>query len=137
MADQTVKNDVKAKKITLPQFFILQNFKKFLRADPELWWCAIFRSRIAHLSWTNFFKYKTLLLLSFTYWPFPFCKVLPVNRQLCRCTICGPKMAHFPPKTFFRKPVNEPCFFHSCQSTCQEWWLKNTEISLAKSHFWL
>ena len=44
---------------------------------------------------------------------------------------------------FFRKPVNEPCFFHWCLSTCQKsksdinllvkyWQLKNTEISLAK-----
>ena len=46
-------------------------------------------------------------------------------------------------RIFFRKPVNEPCFFHSCLSTCQKsksdinllvkyWQLKNTEISLAK-----
>ena len=45
---------------------------------------------------------------------------------------------------FFRKPVNEPCFFHSCLSTCQKsksdinllkkyWRLKNTEISLVES----
>ena len=49
---------------------------------------------------------------------------------------------------FFRKPVNEPCFFYSCLSTCQKsksdinlsvkyWWFKNTEISLAESHFCL
>ena len=25
-----------------------------------------------------------------------------------------------PNGNFFRKPVNEPCFFHSCQSTCQK-----------------
>ena len=83
--------------------FIVQNFKKILPADPELWGCAIF----------------------------------------------GPKMAHFPKwEFFFRKPVNEPCFFHSCLSTCQKsksdinllvkyWWFKNTEISLAESHFCL
>ena len=51
------------------------------------------------------------------------------------------------PKWEFFQTVNEPCFFHSCRSTCQKsksdinlllkyWWL-NTEISLAKSHFWL
>ena len=51
-------------------------------------------------------------------------------------------------RIFFRKPVNEPCFFHSCLSTCQKsksginllvkyWPLKNTGISLAESHFWL
>ena len=36
------------------------------------------------------------------------------------------------PDNFFRKPVNVPCFFDSCLSTCL-----NTEISLAKSNFWL
>ena len=36
MANQTVKSGLKAKNIKLPQFFILQNFKKILRADPEL-----------------------------------------------------------------------------------------------------
>ena len=47
-------------------------------------------------------------------------------------------------KIFFRKPINEPCFFHSCLSTCQKsksdinllvkyWQLKNTEISLVES----
>ena len=51
-------------------------------------------------------------------------------------------------RIFFRKPVNEICFFHSCLSTCQKsksdinllvkyWRLKNTEISLAESHFWI
>ena len=34
MATQTVKNDLKAKKDTLPQFFILQNLKKIFRTDP-------------------------------------------------------------------------------------------------------
>ena len=48
---------------------------------------------------------------------------------------------------FFRKPINEPCFFHSCLSTCQKsksdinllvkyWRLKNIEILLAESYFW-
>ena len=49
---------------------------------------------------------------------------------------------------FFRKTVNEPSFFYSCLSPCQNsksdinllvkyGQLKNTEISLAKSLFWL
>ena len=70
MPNQTVKNDLKAKKIKLPQMnfflkkttnkifmhlltpFILQNFWKILRADPELW-CAIFGPKMTHLFWTN------------------------------------------------------------------------------------
>ena len=35
--------------------FILQNLKKTLRANPELWGCAIFGAKMAHLSWTKFF----------------------------------------------------------------------------------
>ena len=36
--------------------FILQNFKRILRVDPELSGCAIFGHKIAHLSWTIFFR---------------------------------------------------------------------------------
>ena len=86
--------------IYLLALLIVQNFKKFFPADPELWGCALFWSKMA------------------------------------------------PNDNFFRKPLNEPCFFYSCLSTCQKsksdtnllvkyWWLKNTEISLAESHFWL
>ena len=146
---------------------------------------------MVHLSWTIFFRYKPLSLLSSTYWPFSLFKIKK------KCVIFGPKMVHLPqtfffwkiiniiliyllapfivqnfkkilladlelrgcanvwvqndpfPKMriFFRKPVNEPCFFHSCLSTCQKSksdinllvkysQLKNTEISLAESHFW-
>ena len=49
MANQTIKNGLKAKKITLPQFSILQIFLKILRADLELWRCAIFDTQIPHL----------------------------------------------------------------------------------------
>ena len=123
--------------------FILQNFKKILRADPELWGCAIFGPKMAHLSWTKFFWYKPLLLLSSTYWPFSLCKILKnssgefrVMRMHNFCTQNGP----FPQmRIFFRKPVCETCFFHSSLSTCQKsksdinllvkyWQLKNTKF---------
>ena len=32
----------------------------------------------------------------------------------------GPKRPISPNENFFRKPIYEPCFFHSCQSTCQK-----------------
>ena len=35
--------------------FILQNFGKILRADPELWGCAIIGLKMVHLPWTIFF----------------------------------------------------------------------------------
>ena len=72
MLNQTVKNGLRAKKIKLPQmiFFssktnktfmyllapsILQNFKKILRVNPELWGYAIFGPNIVHLPQTIFF----------------------------------------------------------------------------------
>ena len=42
-----------------------KNFKKFLRANPELW-CAIFGHKMAHLSWTFFFLVQTIII-TFTY----------------------------------------------------------------------
>ena len=132
--------------------FILQNLIKILRANPESWGCAIFGPKMAHLSWTNFLWYKPLLLLSSTYWPFSLCKILKNSSSGTRVM----RMHNFwvqngpcpPTIIFFRKPVNETCFFHSCLSTCQKskpnidllvkyWQLKTTEISLAESHFWL
>ena len=56
--------------------FILQNFKKILRANPELWGCAIFGSKIPQFVLNKIFWYKPLLLLSSTYWPFSLCKIL-------------------------------------------------------------
>ena len=67
MPNQTVKNGRKAKMIKLPQMtfflekynkifmyllapFILQNFEKILRDDPELRGCGILAPKMAHLS---------------------------------------------------------------------------------------
>ena len=45
--------------------FILQNFKKIIRADQELSGCAIFGPKMAHLPW-KFFLVQTIII---TYWP--------------------------------------------------------------------
>ena len=42
--------------------FILQNFKKILRVD-HLWGNAIFRSKMAHLSWKFFFLVQTIIII--------------------------------------------------------------------------
>ena len=131
--------------------FILQNSKKILRADPELWGCAIFGSKMAHLYWTNFFGtnhyYYFHLPISASHCAKSL-KILPADPELLGCSIFRPKMAHFPKWEFFRKTFDEPCFLHPCLSICQKsksdinllvkyWRLKNTEISLAESHFWI
>ena len=127
--------------------FILQNFKKILVLNNFF---GINHYYLFHLP-IGLFHYAKFL------------KILTVDQELWGCAIFGPKMVHLPQtKIFqkiinivliyllalFRKPVNEPCFFHLCLSTCQKsksdinllvkyWRLKNTEISLAESHFWL
>ena len=87
--------------------FILQKLKKILIANPELWGCAIFWSKMAHLSWTKYFGYKPLLLLSSTYWPFSFVQnlknILTADLQLWGCAIFGPKRAHLPQTFFWKK----------------------------------
>ena len=123
----------------------------FHLADPELWGCAIFGPKMVHLPQTNFFWKIIDIILMYLLDPFilqTFRKILPVDPELWECAIFRPKMALFPKRDFFRKPVNEPCLIHSCLSTWQKskpdiylllkyWQLKNTEISLAKSFFWL
>ena len=76
-------------------------------------------------------------------------QILTVDPELWGCPIFEPKTADFSKmRIFFRKPVKDPCFFHSYPSTYEEsqsdiyllgkyWQLKNTKISLTKNNFWL
>ena len=139
--------------LSSPTFSLHKIKKKILMVDSELCGCTIFGSKMVHLPQANLFLEKIINIL-FIYQQVPFIKQnfqksFAVDPELWGCTIFGPKMVHFPKwEFFFRKPVNEPCFFHSCLSTCQKsksdinllmkyWRLKNTEISLADSLFWL
>ena len=78
---QNVPNEIFSRKTTNKIFmyllavFILQNLKKIFTANPELWGSAIFVPKMAHLSWTKFFWYKPLSLLSSTYWPLALFKI--------------------------------------------------------------
>ena len=102
--------------------FILQNFMRMCHFQAQN---------------DNFFWYKPLLSLSSTYWPFSLCKSFKNSYSGARvrgCAIFGPKTVHLTQtKIFqklinivliyllglFRKPVDEPCFFHLCLSSCQ------------------
>ena len=132
-------------------FSLCKIFKNILTSDPKLWGCAMFGPKMVHLPPPLFFWKKLLKLFSYKYWPLSLCKIFKKFLQgiqsyedapfLCpKCPIC-------PNENFFRKPVNKTCSHHSCLSTYQKsmldihllikyWWLKNTEISLAKSHIW-
>ena len=129
--------------------FILQNFKKILRADPELWGCAIFGPKMAHLPWTKFFWYKPLLLLSSTYWPFSLCKILKNSYSRSRVMrMChfwaqnGPLATTHPPvpqKKMFRKIINIILIYLLAPSLCKilkkffQWmcnfWVQNDPFS--------
>ena len=131
--------------------FIVQNLKKFLQwiqsnedapfLDPKWSICP-----------KQFFFCKIInIILIYLLAPFivqNFKKFFQQIQSYEDVQFLGPKWPISPNENFFRKPVNEPCFFHSCLSTCQKsksdinllvkyWRLKNTEISLAESHFWL
>ena len=127
---QTVNYSLKDEKITLPQtnFFLKKQLikfsctfsctffidpfhsaklkKKIVRANPELWGCAIFLPKMAHLSWTKKFWYNPLLFLSSTYWSFSLCKILKIfccGSRVMRMHHFWPKMIQLPKTIFFWK----------------------------------
>ena len=114
--------------------------------------CAIFGTKTAYLSWTNVFGINHCY-----YFHLPMAlstvrnlkKTLQWIQNYDDAPFLGLKWSIYLKQIFFlRKPVNEPYYFYSCLSTCQKsksdinllvkyWWFKNTEISLAESHFCL
>ena len=84
--------------------FILQNLKKFLRADPELQGCAIFDPKMAHLSWTNFFgtnHYCYFHLPIGTFHCTKFKKLLQQIPSYKDMPFLGPKWSICPKTNFF------------------------------------
>ena len=115
--------------------FRVQIFKKFLRGDPELWGWTIFGSKLVHLPQTRTFLGKIIKTI-FIYLLSPFIvqnfKKNSYNgsRVIRMCHFWTQNRSICPNEFFFSE---KPCSYHSCLSASQ----KNTEISLAKSHFWL
>ena len=143
MPNQTVKNGLKAKKIKLPQmnFFLEKQLIKFSCTYWPLSFCKILKKFLGLIQsyddvpfsspkwstcyekfWggTNHYYYFHLPM----YWAFSLCKILKKFFQQIQSykdvQFLGPKWLISPNENFFRKPVNEPCFFHSCLSTCQK-----------------
>ena len=132
--------------------FILQNFKKHSYSRSGVMRMCHFRTQNDPFVMNKIFWVQTIiitLIYLLALFILQNSKKFLWRIQSRWCTIFGPKMSHFPNwEIFFREPINEPCFFHSCLTTCQKsksdinllvkyWRLKNTEISLAESHFWL
>ena len=123
--------------------------KKILTEDPVSWWCAIFGLKMVHLPQTKIFLENIIIIFITLLAPSivqNLKKIITADPDSWWCTIFGPKMAHLPKREFFRKFVNKHLCFHSYLSACQKsksdiillmkyWQLKNTEISLAESHF--
>ena len=134
--------------IYLLALFIGQNLQKTLTADPELWGCPILGPKWSNCHPNFFGKFIKLTISPFYCARFQKKKTFQQIQSYEAVQFLGIKWLICPNENFFRKPLNEPCSFHSCQSTCQKskwdinllvkyWWLKNIEISLAGSHFWL
>ena len=125
--------------VYLLALFIVQNFKIFLRQIQSYEDASIFFWKIINI----------ILIYLLALFIVQNLKQIPVDPGLgVFAQFLSPKWLISPNENFIRKPVNEPRFFHSCLSTCQKsksdinllvkyWRLKNTEISLAESHFWL
>ena len=103
--------------------FHCAKFKKILTADPELSGCAIFGPKMAHLLQFFFFFLKNInIVLIYLLAPF----IVQHSKKNLRSRVkrmCNFWVQNdpFPQiRIFFRKPVKEPCFFHSCLSTCQK-----------------
>ena len=92
--------------------FILQNFKKIIWANPKLWGCGIFRSKMAHLSWTEFFWYKSqTIIITFIYLLALFTvqnlkKFLQQIQSYEDAPFLGPKWSICPKQIFFWKIIN-------------------------------
>ena len=79
--------------IYLLALFIVQNFKKILTANPEVWGCVIFGPQMVHLP-SNFFFKKINIIFIYLLAPFilqNFKKLLKANPDLWGCAIFGPK----------------------------------------------
>ena len=108
--------------------FNCAKFKNILTEDPELRGCAICGPKMVHLPQAKTFFGKLLKSLSSTYQPLSLCKILkkfflrmqtdfwdqilPVDERMRDFWAQNGPSSQM--RIFFRKPVHDPCFFHSC-----------------------
>ena len=91
---------------------------------------------MVHLNQNNFF-WKIIIILIYLLAPFivqNFKKLFQRIQSYEEAQFWG-LMVHFPKwEFFFRKPINEPCFFHSWLPTCQK---SKSNINLLVKYCWL
>ena len=88
--------------------FILQNFEKILRANPELWGLPFLGPKYPNLLWTKFFDTNYYDYFHLPNGPFhsaKFLETLRDNPELWGCAIFEPKMAHLPKWQFFSEKL--------------------------------
>ena len=139
--------------IYLSALFIGQNLKKNSNSRSRIMRMCHFWAQNGPFAPNKIFFWKIInIILIYLLAPFivqNFKKILPADPELWGCTIFGPKMAHFPKWELFSENLlmSLVSFIHAyLQAKNQSlninllvkyWWLKNTEISLAESNFWL
>ena len=103
--------------IYLLPLFTVQNLKRFLLQIQSSEDAPFFGPKWS-ICPKQFFFGKLFLLLSSTYQLLSLCKIF----KKFFLHIQSYEMRNFwaQMRIFFRKPVNEPCSFHSCLSTCQK-----------------
>ena len=108
--------------IYLLALFIVQNLKKFLQ-QIQSYEDAPFLGPKWSICPRQFFFGNLLISLSSNHQPLSLCKILKKFFQRIQsyedAQFSGPIWPICPNENFFRKFVNEPIFFHSCLSTCQ------------------
>ena len=110
--------------IYLLALFIVQNLKKFLQWIQSHEDVPFLGPKWSICSKQMFF-WKLLVSLSSTYLPLSLCKILKKFflqiQNYEDAQLLSPKWSMSSNEDFFsRKPVNEPCFFHSYLSTCKK-----------------
>ena len=102
----------------------LFKFKKILTADPELRGCTILGPKWSTCPKQNFLWKIIKIILIYLLALFivqNFKKNSSIGCRVTRMQNFWAQNGPFPQMTiFFRKPVNQPYFFHSCLSTCQK-----------------
>ena len=89
--------------------FILQNLKNILRADPELWGCAVLVPKWLTCPEQFFFCTNHYYYFHLSIGPFhcaKFKKILIADPELWGCTIFGTKMAYLSQFFFLEKNIN-------------------------------
>ena len=116
--------------ISLPiGLFHCTKFKKTSHRRSRVMKICQFRTKYGPFSQTIFFGGKIVIIFIYLLAPF----IVPnlLKSLTADPPFFVPKLATSPNDKYFRKPVNEPCYFHSCLYACQK---SKSDINLLMKH---